>query len=376
MSFTNSFKGIYGVQDQTQNKGEWNMKKTLSLVVVMMMILMATPAYAATMDIVETAADSGNFTVLLAALDAAELTGALKGAGPFTVFAPTDAAFTALLAELGIEAADLLAHPQLADVLLYHVVSGQVESTDLVDGADVETLLGENITIDLDGGAKIIDATGGVANVTVADVMTTNGVIHVIDKVLVPDSFVLSTGPEMDIVEIALGNADFSTLVAALQKANLVGALQGPGPFTVFAPTNDAFASLLAALGISAEDLLAQPDLAKVLLYHVVSGKVMSTDLADGEVPTLNDGKTVTISLNDGVNVNDATVTTADIEATNGVIHVINSVLVPDNFTLAEVSEEPPISQTGDTLIYGIGALIILGGVLLLLSRRRGVCSQ
>lgn len=137
-----------------------------------------------------------------------------------------------------------------------------------------------------------------------------------------------------DIVDIALGNEDFSILVAALQEAKLVETLQGEGPFTVFAPTNAAFEQLLMDLNITAEELLAQPDLAKVLTYHVVAGKVMSADLVDGmEVDTVN-GQKITVNLSDGVMINDATVTTADIEATNGVIHVIDKVLVPDDFKL------------------------------------------
>ena len=136
------------------------------------------------------------------------------------------------------------------------------------------------------------------------------------------------------IVDIAVSIDDFSILVAALTEADLVGALSGDGPFTVFAPTNDAFVALLEALEIEAADLLAHPQLADVLLYHVVSGKVMSTDLVDGmEAPTLQ-GESLTIDLSDGVKINASTVTTADVEASNGVIHIIDTVLVPEDFTL------------------------------------------
>lgn len=136
------------------------------------------------------------------------------------------------------------------------------------------------------------------------------------------------------IVDIAVSIDDFSILVAALTEADLVGALSGDGPFTVFAPTNDAFVALLEALEIEAADLLAHPQLADVLLYHVVSGKVMSTDLVDGmEAPTLQ-GESLTIDLSDGVKINASTVTTADVEASNGVIHIIDAVLVPEDFTL------------------------------------------
>lgn len=140
--------------------------------------------------------------------------------------------------------------------------------------------------------------------------------------------------PEEDIVDIASGNDDFTTLVAALEKAGLVETLQGDGPFTVFAPTNAAFDKLLMELDVTAEELLAQPDLAKVLTYHVVAGKVMSTDLEDKmEAETVN-GQKIMVDLSDGVKINDSSVTTADIEATNGVIRIIDTVLVPDDFKL------------------------------------------
>ena len=139
---------------------------------------------------------------------------------------------------------------------------------------------------------------------------------------------------EDDIVAIASADDNLSTLVAALQEADLVETLQGEGPFTVFAPTNEAFEKLLAELDITAEELLAHPDLGKVLTYHVVSGEVMSTDLEDGmEADTVN-GQKIMVDLSDGVMINDAGVTTADIEASNGVIHVIDTVLVPDDFEL------------------------------------------
>ncbi|MFO8068664.1 MAG: fasciclin domain-containing protein [Alkalibacterium sp.] len=153
---------------------------------------------------------------------------------------------------------------------------------------------------------------------------------------------------EQDIVEIALGNDDFSILVSALQRAELVETLQGEGPFTVFAPTNQAFADLLEALDITAEELLAQPDLAKVLTYHVVPGKVLAGDLTDGmEAETVN-GEMVTFDLSGDPMVNESMIVDTDIEATNGVIHVIDTVLVPSDFTLQEVDmEETDVPETG-----------------------------
>ena len=141
-------------------------------------------------------------------------------------------------------------------------------------------------------------------------------------------------GAEKDIVDLASSDENLSTLVAAVQQAGLVETLKGEGPYTVFAPTNEAFEKLLMELDITAEDLLAHPDLEKVLTYHVVPGKVMSTDLEDAmEAETVN-GQTIMVDLSNGVMINDAKVTAADLEASNGVVHVIDKVLVPDDFKL------------------------------------------
>lgn len=178
---------------------------------------------------------------------------------------------------------------------------------------------------------------------------------------------------EGDIVDVASGNKDFSILVAALQKAELVETLQGKGPFTVFAPTNAAFEALLKALDITAEQLLAQPDLAKVLTYHVVAGKVMSTDLKDGtEAPTVN-GEKIKIDLKDGVKINDAKVTTADLAATNGVIHVIDKVLVPSNFKLVAVDmgkTEAPKTGIPAAFPYMMTAAMTAGAALLVFKKK------
>ncbi len=141
---------------------------------------------------------------------------------------------------------------------------------------------------------------------------------------------------EEDIVAVAQGNPDFSTLVAALQEAGLVETLQGDGPFTVFAPTNAAFDKLLTDLGITADELLAQPDLADVLTYHVVSGNVMASDLTDGMTAETVNGEELTFDLSGDPMVNDSMISSTDIEASNGIIHVIDTVLVPSSFELQE----------------------------------------
>ena len=172
------------------------------------------------------------------------------------------------------------------------------------------------------------------------------------------------------VVDIAVNDGSFTTLVAALQEAELVETLSGEGPFTVFAPTDDAFAELLAALDITAEDLLNHPQLTDVLLYHVVSGNVMSTDLSEGMMPETLKGDTVMVSLEGGVFINDSEVVTADIEGSNGVIHVIDEVLVPGDFVLeTEEEQEPvPIPDTGlgsGAIAYSVLAALGVSGMIL-----------
>jgi transforming growth factor-beta-induced protein len=263
----------------------------------------------AAQDIIDTALAAGNFTQLAAALTEADLVDALKGDGPFTVFAPTDDAFDAFEEENpGVLAG--LSKAELTNVLTYHVIAGAAaQSTDLKDDQVLVTLAGSPVLIDLTGGVKVSDA-----EVTTADIVASNGVIHVIDKIILP--------PADDIVATAVAAGMFTSLAEALTSADLVTTLQGDGPFTVFAPTDDAFDALGAAPTGDA--------LKNVLLYHVVDGAVGSGDLAAGMVPTLLEDQSLTVDLDDGVKINDATVTTANIIAKNGVIHVVDTVLVPE----------------------------------------------
>jgi uncharacterized surface protein with fasciclin (FAS1) repeats len=263
------------------------------------------------MDIVDTAIDAGIFDTLVTAVQAAGLESALRGEGPLTVLAPTDEAFDALGAET-ISA--LLADPEtLADILLYHVVDGAVPASVVSTLASATTLNGDDIFIA--GGSISIN---GVALVVTADIQATNGIIHVLDTVLIP--------PAGTIVDIAVGNEDLETLVAAVTAADLVGTLSGPGPFTVFAPTDAAFAALPDG---TLDALLADiPALTDILLYHVVSGGVTSPTVVGLESVTTLNGD-VTITVGEGVFVNDAEVVITDIIAENGVIHVIDAVLLP-----------------------------------------------
>lgn len=348
--------------------------KKIGTMILAFMFMFNIVSYAATDDIVDIATSNGDFSTLVAALTQADLVDALKGDGPYTVFAPTNEAFAKLLDTLGITAEELLAQPDLSKVLLYHVVSGTVLSTDLSDGLMADTLNGEKLTVDLSGGVKI-----NQANVVTADIMATNGVVHVIDEVLVPSDFTLqttatatTTSQAPSIVDIALGDPSFSMLVMLLQKADLVSALQGEGPFTVFAPTNDAFNALLTTLNITPEELMAQPDLAKVLLYHVVSGKVLSTDLSNGLMALTLNGNELAFDLTDGVKVNQASVVLADVNASNGVVHVIDNVLVPSDFALQSVNlTATNVPETGVPSVLPLGfavgasALLMVGTISL-----------
>ena len=276
--------------------------------------------------VVDIASNNSNFSTLVDAVVKADLAETLAGDGPFTIFAPTNQAFQDLLNELGASSLDDLSKEDLLPILNYHVVSGNVLSSDLSSG-NVTTIGGKDIAVDVGNSVTI----NGSSNVTAVDIQGTNGVIHVIDEVLLPED-----APK-NIVETAMADEQFSTLVDALSKADLVGALEGDGPFTVFAPTNQAFQNLLSDLGASSLDDVPVNQLESILLYHVVSGKVMSGDLSTGYVSTLSAGPNETntsllAEVDGGVTLNgSSTVTAADVEATNGVIHVIDEVLLPPN---------------------------------------------
>lgn len=291
--------------------------------------------------VVESAsADEAEFTILLAAVEAAGLVDALDAAGPFTVFAPTDAAFAEALTALEMTPEEILGDTELlTSVLLYHVVPGTFYAEDVaeLDGVSVATAFWGS-TIDLtvnDDGVFVDDAT-----VVATDIEASNGVVHVIDTVILPDEDEgtlrsLELDAESSIVEIASSNEDFSTLVAAVLASPDAATYVTSGvPFTVFAPTNDAFAAALEALDMSAEDLLADTDtLTSVLAYHIVPFPFLAEDviaLNGAVVGTLLPHTALTISLDgDSVFVNDSQVIITDVVGTDGVIHAIDSVLLP-----------------------------------------------
>lgn len=264
--------------------------------------------------IVEIAVGNDNFSTLVSALSQAGLVETLEGDGPFTVFAPTNDAF----ADLPQGTLESLTNDQLQSILLYHVIGAEVFAGDLAASQTVAAANGEEVFITSSAGTVRIN---GNSVVTAADLSASNGVIHVIDSVILPDAF-------GNVVDNAAKRYFLSTLVEVVTQQNLAGALQAEGPFTVFAPTNDAFNAIAEVL-----PTLTPEQVTNVLLYHVVPTRALSGDLQPTqEVPTLLDGQTLTVTVNNGVvSVNgSATVTSADANGTNGVIHVIDAVLIPE----------------------------------------------
>lgn len=265
-------------------------------------------------DIVDTAVKAGSFETLVTAVKAAGLVEALKGEGPFTVFAPTDEAFAKLPA--GTLEALLENKAKLQAVLKYHVVPGRVMASDVVGLEQAPTLMGQPLPIEAGEGVRV----GGV-NVIQTDTVASNGVIHVVDAVMIPK----------DIVEIASSAGSFTTLVTALQAADLVDVLKGDGPFTVFAPTDAAFAKV----DPDTLNMLLRPEnkakLQAVLTYHVLPGATLARDLPAHASAKTVQGQHVDISVRDHVlRVDNAKVVSPDIVALNGVIHVIDAVILPE----------------------------------------------
>jgi uncharacterized surface protein with fasciclin (FAS1) repeats len=270
-------------------------------------------------DIVATATAAGDFKTLVAAVQAAGLVSALQGEGPFTVFAPNDAAF----AKRPKGTLDELLKPEnkakLASILTYHVVAGKVMAKDAAKLTGATTLGGQRIDISATDGGVMIDG----AKVLKTDIACSNGVIHVIDSVILP--------ADKDIVATAKGAGTFETLLAAATAAGLVPALTGEGPLTVFAPTDEAFAKLPKG---TVENLLKpenKEQLAKILKFHVVTGRVYGSDAAKaGKAATLAGPELRFEEKDGGLVVGTAKVVAANIDAKNGVIHVIDAVLLPE----------------------------------------------
>jgi uncharacterized surface protein with fasciclin (FAS1) repeats len=275
--------------------------------------------------VVDVALDNG-FSTLATAVITAELLPALTDPlAELTVFAPTNDAFDALATELNTDISGILALSNLGDILTYHVLSSEVGSSAINNG-DVVSPLSSTNTLKLSATAAG-DVFVNQAQVTSADIAADNGLVHVLDAVVLPNETV---------VDVAIDNG-FSSLTTAVITAELLSTLSDPfAEYTVFAPTNEAFDSAAANLGTDINGLLELETLGDILLYHVVSGTVLSTALSNGDVPTLN-GLSVTVDLMDGVMINTASVTLADVSAENGVVHVIDQVLLPIPLSVEEV---------------------------------------
>lgn len=283
-------------------------------------------------NIVELAQSVPELSTLVAAVIAADLVETLSSPGPFTVLAPTNAAFDLLPPG---ELARLLLpenKPELVSILLYHTAAGAVFSPDLSDGQEIQMVEGSSVTARLNGADVLFEggrSTFGV--VQAADNRASNGVVHIIDAVLLPP-----VAPTLNIVELAQSVPDLSTLVTAVIAGGLVPTLSGPGPFTVFAPTNAAFARLPAGT----LEFLLQPEnvaeLVAVLTYHVAAGAVFARDLTLFQrIPTVQGSEVEVFGLDPAVLIrggsiaNVVQVVTADVEATNGVVHLVDDVLLP-----------------------------------------------
>ena len=287
-----------------------------SIVAVVACGLMASASKAA--DIVDTAVSAGKFKTLAAALGAADLVDTLKGAGPFTVFAPTDEAF----AKLPKGTVETLLKPEnkgsLAGILTYHVVPGKVFAKQVVGLKGAKTVNGQRVDIKVDGSTVMIDG----AKVVTTDIQCDNGVIHIIDSVILP--------ADKNIPETAAAAGKFNTLIAAAKAAGLVGALSGDKELTVFAPTDEAFAKLPAG---TVESLLKPENkqkLVDILTYHVVAGRVYSEDVVAAKSAKTLQGSPIGISVGSGgAMINSSKLIATDVDASNGVIHIIDSVLLP-----------------------------------------------
>ena len=337
------------------------MRKILALLALVVAALgLAIPAFAQERPTItewlENDAD-GRFGMLVAALNTADLTGALSEEGPLTLFAPTDDAIAAFLESSGMSIEGMMANPEmLAAILSYHVVPGRYQFVNLTAGPELETLQGEPLQITLDAG--ILYANDVV--VSDPDAIASNGVVHIIDSVLMPPSMAAAPVAEAteapvveateapvagtalerpSILEALAADADgrFTTLAMAVEAAGLTDALSGEGPFTVLAPTNDAFAAAMESLGLTPETAAGNPELlAAILSYHVIPGRYQFVNLTAGPALDTLEGSPVQFRLDGGVlTANNAVVGDIDMLASNGVIHALEGVLMPPSAAAA-----------------------------------------
>ena len=297
----------------------------------------------------------------------ADLLTTLQGTGPFTLFAPTDQAF--IDAGIDLAALDTVeGKATLADILLYHVVAGAVPSSAVTGCMSANAVNGQPLSFTVGTSVMVNGAT-----VTLADVNTSNGVIHVIDKVLTP------TDTPNDLPRTAQCTGVHNSLVAAVIQAELLATLQGEGPFTLFAPTDQAFAD--AGIDLASLDTPeGKVALADILLHHVYSGAVLSADITDGMVVQMVNGDNITLTVTTGMSasvlIGNATVTGADVMTSNGIIHVIDKVLMPPVEDVTDTTDTTDTTgqtdgASGDSDDEG-GYLWILIVVILLLGGGAG----
>jgi uncharacterized surface protein with fasciclin (FAS1) repeats len=278
-------------------------------------------------NVVALAQATPSLSILVEAVVAADLAGALSAPGAITVFAPTNDAFAALLDELQVTKAELLANkPLLEAVLGYHVLGAKVLKAQVPAGKAITTSQGGIFKVDAVGADLVItDGRNRTARITATDVPASNGVVHLIDRVILP--------ADKTIVETAQALPQFSILVEAVVAAGLVADLSAAGPFTVFAPTNDAFAALLDELQVTKAQLLADTALlGAVLGYHVLPARALKADVVPGVQPATLQGQTFSIDAT--LRITDQRTRTAgivatDVLASNGVIHVVDKVILP-----------------------------------------------
>ena len=240
------------------------------------------------------------------------------------MFAPTDQAFADLLSQLHITAPELLANPELASILLYHVAPGRQRAGQLLSSSTQATLSdGKSVLVVLEGTDVLVNR----AKVTRANVPASNGVIHVISKVLLPPPEPTTINSIVDVLQL---DGRFSVLLAALDVTGLDDAVAGAGPLTLFAPTDEAFGTLLVELGATPDQLLANPNLASILLYHVIGSRQGALQLLGARNVTTLQGDDLSVRLQRlGVYVNNSRVINPNVNAPNGVIHTIDKVLLP-----------------------------------------------
>ena len=303
-------------------------------------------------DIVDTAVKAGSFNTLAAALEAADLVKTIKNANSLTVFAPTDEAF----AKLPAGTVETLLKPenkdQLIAILTYHVVEGRVRAQEVAGLRTAETLNGQRVHISVEDGRIQLNES----NVISADVRASNGIIHVIDEVLIPET--------KNIPEIAQEARTFKTLITALQEAELVEPLLGKGPFTVLAPTDKAFGALPDGTVASLLKPENRAELQRILTYHVIEGRLYTDDFLRNRTYKTLAGAKVKLSFADGTfRANGSTVISSDIDAANGVIHVIDAVLLPETMS------------TASSAAFDVMTLAIEKGVPLYNHGQKGACA-